>query len=131
MIVDVMIIFVENSNDFTTKMFFEFKNFENVFFLKLSKIFACCTNVDHVIELKNDQQSFYNFLYNLSNSKLIILRDYLNDVLKRNIIRRSISLVETSMLFVSKKNEKLRFCVNYKDFNAIIRKNRHSLLLII
>ena len=35
------------------------------------------------------------------------------------------------ILFVFKKNEKLCLCVNYKELNAIIIKNRHSLLLII
>ena len=29
-----------------------------------------------------------------------------------------------------KKNGKLRLCVNYKEFNAITIKNRHSLFLI-
>ena len=30
-----------------------------------------------------------------------------------------------------KKDEELRLCVNYKDLNAIIIKNRHLLLFII
>jgi uncharacterized protein YeeX (DUF496 family) len=39
--------------------------------------------------------------------------------------------IETSMLFILKKNEKLRLCVDYRDLNKIIRKNRHLLSLII
>ncbi len=35
------------------------------------------------------------------------------------------------MLFVLKKNEKLRLCVDYRDLNKITRKNRHFLSLII
>ena len=31
---------------------------------------------------------------------------------------------------MSKKNDKLRFYVDYRDLNAIIIKNRHFLLLI-
>ena len=41
------------------------------------------------------------------------------------------SLADVSILFVFKKNEKLRLYVNYKRLNAIIIKNRHSLSLII
>ena len=33
------------------------------------------------------------------------------------------------ILFIFKKNNELRLCVNYKELNAIIIKNRHSLLL--
>jgi hypothetical protein len=41
------------------------------------------------------------------------------------------SSIETSMFFVLKKNEKLRLCVDYRDLNKIIRRNRHFLSLII
>jgi hypothetical protein len=113
-------------------MFFEFKNFDDIFSLKNEKILANRKkNVDHVIELKNDKQSSYEFLYNLFNFKLKILRLYLDDALTRDIIRHSISLIEISMFFVFKKNEKLRLCVDYRNLNKIIRKNWHSLSLII
>ena len=41
------------------------------------------------------------------------------------------SFADASVLFIFKKNEKLRLCVNYKRLNAIIIKNRHSLSFII
>jgi hypothetical protein len=48
--------FVENVDDFAKKMFFEFKNFDDVFSLKNEKILANRKeNVDHVIELMNDK----------------------------------------------------------------------------
>ena len=34
------------------------------------------------------------------------------------------------ILFVRKKNDNLRLCVNYKNFNFIIIKNRYSLFFI-
>ena len=40
------------------------------------------------------------------------------------------SFVDVSILFVSKKDGELRLCVNYKNLNAIIIKNRHFLSLI-
>ncbi len=124
--------FVENVDDSAKKISFEFKEFDDVFSLKNEKILASHKeNVDHAIELKNDKQSSYESLYNLFNFELKTLRLYLDDALTRDIIKHSMSSIETSMLFVLKKNEKLRLCVNYRDLNKIIRKNRHSLSLII
>ena len=41
------------------------------------------------------------------------------------------SFANLLILFIFKKNKELRLCVNYKKLNAIIIKNRHSLLFII
>ncbi len=126
-----MITFVENFDDVAKKMSSKFKEFEDVFFLKKSKILTRRKkSVDHVIKLKNDKQFLYESLYNLFNSELKTLRLYLDDALKRDIIKHSINSIETSILFVSKKNEKLRLYVDYRDLNKITRKNRHSLSLI-
>ncbi len=86
--------------------------------------------MNHVIKLKNEKQLFYESFYNLFNSKLKILRLYLDDALIRSIIKHSINSIEASILFVFKKNEKLRLCVDYRDLNKITRKNRHSLSFI-
>jgi hypothetical protein len=130
--INVVSIFVENVDDFAKKISFEFKKFDDVFSLKNEKILANHKkNVDHVIELKNKKQSLYKSFYNLFNFELKTFRLYLDDALTRDIIRHSISSIETLIFFVFKKNEKLRLCVDYRDLNKIIRKNRHSLSLII
>jgi hypothetical protein len=129
--ISAVITFVENFDDVAKKMSSKFKKFEDVFSLKKDKILTRRKkNVDHVIKLKNNKQFLYKSLYNLFNFELKTLRLYLDDALKRDIIKHSISSVETSVLFVSKKNEKLWLCVDYRDLNKIIRKNRHSLSLI-
>jgi hypothetical protein len=61
---------------------------------------------------------------------LKILKNYLNKNLKREYIQRSINSAGAPILFVFKKNEKLRLYVNYRNLNKITIKNRHSLLLI-
>ncbi len=104
--INAVITFVENFDDVAKKMSSKFKKFEDVFSLKKDKILTRRKkSVDHVIELKDDKQFFYELLYNLFNFKLKTLRLYLDDALKRDIIRHSISSAETSVLFVSKKNE--------------------------
>jgi hypothetical protein len=40
------------------------------------------------------------------------------------------SFAKILILFVKKTNDKLRLCVNYKELNEIIIKNRYSLFLI-
>jgi hypothetical protein len=123
--------FVENVDDSAKKMSFEFRKFDDVFSLKNEKILASHKKrIDHVIELKDDKQSLYEFFYNLFNFELKTFRLYLDDALTRNIIKHSMSSIETSVLFVLKKNKKLRLCVDYRDLNEIIRKNRHLLSLI-
>jgi hypothetical protein len=60
---------------------------------------------------------------------LKILKNYLNKILKKEYIQRSINLTGAPILFVSKKNGELRLYVNYRDLNKITIKNRHSLFL--
>ena len=54
----------------------------------------------------------------------------MNENLKKKFIRKSQSSTRYSILFVSKKNEKLRLCVDYRKLNEITIKNRYSLLNI-
>jgi hypothetical protein len=61
---------------------------------------------------------------------LKILKNYLNENLERGYIQRSINSAGAPILFVFKKNEEFRLCVDYRDFNKITIKNRHSFFLI-
>ena len=51
-----------------------------------------------------------------------------NKIFKK--IRRLTNFVETLIMFVAKKNKNFRFCVDYRDLNAITIKNRHFLFFI-
>jgi hypothetical protein len=59
-----------------------------------------------------------------------VLREYINENLKKGYIRSSILSTRYPVLFVPKLNGKLRMCVDYRQFNAIIIKNRYTLSLI-
>jgi hypothetical protein len=59
-----------------------------------------------------------------------VLREYINENLKKGYIRLSTLLARYPVLFVLKLNEKLRICVDYRQLNAIIIKNRYTLFLI-
>ena len=85
---------------------------------------------DYVINLKSNSKSLYKFIYSLSKKKLKILKIYLNKYLKNEFIRFFIFLIEISILFVKKKNDNLRLCVNYKNLNFLTMKNKYFLSLI-
>jgi hypothetical protein len=61
---------------------------------------------------------------------LKILREYLNENLKRKYIQYFINPTRAFILFILKKNGSLRLYVNYRDFNKIIIKNRYPFPLI-
>jgi hypothetical protein len=66
----------------------------------------------------------------LLEKELQVLREYINENLKKKYIRPSILPARYSVLFVPKLNGKLRMCVDYRQFNTIIVKNRYILPLI-
>ena len=85
---------------------------------------------DRVIDLKSNKKSSYNSIYLLSKDEFKILRVYLNKHFKNDFIRLFIFSIEVSILFVKKKNETLRLCVNYRNLNLLTTKNKYFLSLI-
>jgi hypothetical protein len=55
------------------------------------------------------------------------LRKYIKENLAKGFIRKSKSLAGFPILFVLKKDGKLRLCVNYQKLNNITVKNRYLL----
>ncbi len=66
----------------------------------------------------------------MSEKKLKIVKKYLKNNLKKSFIIVSKSSFASSIMFVKKTNESLRFCVNDKKLNQLIKKNKYSLSLI-
>jgi hypothetical protein len=66
----------------------------------------------------------------MSESELVILREYLRKYLQRGWIRTSRSPAGAPILFVKKPDGSLRLCVDYRGLNEITIKNRHPLPLI-
>jgi hypothetical protein len=59
----------------------------------------------------------------LSKKELEALQEYLKAMLKKGFIRRSESPVGFLVLFVLKKNGKLRLCIDFRKLNNITVKN--------
>ncbi len=112
----------------TQTLLVELKEYENVFLTESVDKLSLHEDHDHAIEII--AESSYKSLYNLLNTKLTTLRQYLDDVLAKEWIKHFISLTDVSILFIFKKNDSLHLCMNYQDLNKITVKNRHSLSLI-
>ena len=69
-------------------------------------------------------------IYVLFYIKLEILKNYLDKNLKKDFIKKEKTTIEFLILFVLKKNEKLRLYINYKKLNTITIKNKYLLLNI-
>ncbi len=115
----------QNSNkmiDSRSVMSFEYHDFLNVFSKKKANIFSSHKKHDHRIELEKDHESNHEYvsLYNLSEKKLLLIKKYLKKHLNKNFIELSIAFYASSILFVKKSDNKLRFCVDYRKLNVII-----------
>ena len=85
--------------------------------------------VEHSIDLVKEKTSRIDCVYNISQNKLVALRNYIADVLKKNWIRFSSESIEASVLFIKKSDDNLRLYIDYRELNEIIIKNKYSLSL--
>ena len=82
---------------------------------------------NHEISLMSKILSKIGPIYTLSYTELETLRSYLDKNLKKSFIREAKIIVEFSILFVPKKDKKLRLYVNYRRLNTIMIKNKYPL----
>ena len=80
--------------------------------------------------LKKKKQLIYRFIYAFSEKKLEVLRNYIKKNLKKGFIKPFTLLTGYPLLFIRKKNSKLRLYIDYKQLNTITIKNRYPLPVI-
>ena len=85
---------------------------------------------DHEIPLREGIQPRLYKVYRLNPEQWEALKDYIKENLQKGYIRASILPAGYPILFVPKKNSKLRLCVDYRQLNDITIKNRYPLPLI-
>jgi hypothetical protein len=85
---------------------------------------------DHKIELKDGTHPSFSKIYNLNEKQLNTLRDYVDKHLETGHIRESSSEAGSPVMFVPKKNGKLRLVIDYRQLNDITIKDRTPLPLI-
>ncbi len=85
---------------------------------------------DHKIELIGEGTSPRSRLYHMSDYKLQKMKDYLIEHLNKGFISSSSASYASLILFAEKKDDSLRFCVDYRKLNALTKRDRYLLLLI-
>jgi hypothetical protein len=83
--------------------------------------------VDYSIKLvKEDSKTLevpYRLLYSMIRDELLILRQNLLDLLDKGFIQVSSLPTRSLVLFVQKPRGRLRFYIDYRALNAIIKKD--------
>jgi len=107
-----------------------YHDFLNVFDREKTTQLPPHRSYDHKIELEGENQSSRSRLYLMSSHKLQKVKEYLEENLKKKFITFSKALFASSILFAEKKDDSLCFCVDYRKLNALIKRDRYSILLI-
>jgi len=85
---------------------------------------------DHKIELIDEEMLSRSRLYQMFNHKLQKIKKYLINHLNNQFIFFSFASYVSLILFIEKKDNSLRFCINYRKLNALIKRDCYSLSLI-
>ena len=115
------------------KLFINYYNYVNVFNRSQANILSSHRFYNHKLKFAkktNKNTLFKNRSYLISNYKFEQIKKYLNEHLKKKFIILNYILFALFVLFAEKSNEELRFYVNYKKLNVIIKRNRYFISLI-
>jgi len=112
------------------KLFSEYYNYLDIFDRAMINQLSLHHFYDHKIELIDEETSLRSRLYQMFNHKLRKIKKYLIKHLNKEFIFFSFASYVSLILFAEKKDESLRFCVNYRKLNALIKRNHYSLSLI-
>ncbi len=112
------------------KLFSEYHDYLNIFDQAMINQLSLHCFYDHKIELIDEETFSRSRLYQMFDYKLQKIKKYLIKHLNKEFIFFSFASYILLILFAEKKDESLRFCVDYRKFNALIKQDCYSLLLI-
>jgi len=112
------------------KLLSEYHDYLDVFNRAMINQLSSHCFYDHKIKLIDEETFLRSRLYQMFDHKLQKIKKYLIEHLNKEFIFFSFASYVSLILFAEKKDESLRFCVNYRKLNALIKRNRYSLPLI-
>lgn len=86
--------------------------------------------VDHNIELIPSIQPLSKVLHRLNQLKLSKLKKLFNELLEKWYIKQRKSPFRALAFFMTKKDGKIRMCIDYRVYNKITIKNNYLFLRI-
>jgi hypothetical protein len=107
----------------------QYQKYDKLFAEQLETKLPQHSRWDHEIELINGSNPTISKIYPLNETQLQTLREYIDEMLKLGYIRQSKSSAGHPVMFVPKKNGKLRLVVDYRKLNEITKKDRTPLPL--
>jgi hypothetical protein len=117
-----------NANDPRVKTTLE--EFPDVFPIELPPGLPPSRDIDHRIEVEPGSTPPWRPIYRMSPLELDAMRAELDRLIKAGSIEPSTSPYGAPVIFVKKKDGKLRMCIDYRALNKITKKNRFPIPLI-
>ena len=115
----------------SVKISHEFQKYKNVFNeTEVNELSSYRNLLNHSIDLLSDKVSFFESIYNLSKNELTMLKFYIDQNFVNDFIVRSKYSTNVFILFIKKRDEKLRLCVDYRDLNVIFIKDKYFISLV-
>jgi len=121
---------VEILKQVKVKLFSEYHDYLDVFDRTMIDQLSSHRFYDHKIELIDEKMFSRSRLYQMFDHKLQKIKKYLIEHLNKEFIFSSFASYVSLILFIKKKDDSLRFCVDYRKLNALIKRDRYSLSLI-
>ena len=115
------------------KLFINYYNYINVFDKSQANILPSHRFYNYKLKFvkeANKNTLFNNRIYLILNHKFEQIKKYVNKHLKKKFIIFNYALFVSFVLFIEKLNKELRFRVNYRKRNVIIKRNRYFISLI-
>ena len=101
----------------------EYHDFADIFQTAEKQSLSVRDSHDHVIDLKLRQQPSFRKLYSMFSVKLNVLKVYLDNAMKADIIHKLISSAASPVMFVLKSDSSLQLIIDYRYLNSITIKN--------
>ena len=121
------------SQKMLSKFSIDYHNYVNVFDKSQTNILFSHRFYDHKLEFVEEADKnilFKSRIYSILRHKFEQIKKYLNKYLKKEFIVSSYISFALLVFFAEKSNKELRFCVDYKKLNVIIKRNRYFISLI-
>ncbi len=112
------------------KLLSEYHDYLDVFDQAMTDQLLSHCLYDHKIELIDEKTSSQSHLYHMFDYKLQKMKNYLIEHLNKDFISSSSVSYALLILFIEKKDNSLRFCINYRKLNALIKQDHYFLSLI-